>query len=494
MAGGAELGKTVGDVGGLDRAGCRHVGHAVGIGGEGELDARGCAVVDAAARGGLEVEEVFDEIARLSADAAHEGEYIAMAAEVVDQMLDVGAHIVAEHVALMLQVDAHIGALEAVDALLGVAHGAQMALVGTGNAFDHVDLQLARVLEFVDHDELEAVGVGGRDLRMAVQGAQGEGDEACHVDKAARGEQVAVGGFDVAGQVDDQVEPARGMGELEGGLGVAERLPQGLGRFGVVLPVVFPIDEILQQSLLVAWGGGGQHGVAGCDGLFRGGVLDLVLFGVVVEGCFGQGQQLAGKLAGRSGRGAEGNRVETCGLVGDHVEDVGHLGVELVGLHLAEEVAVGVFGRFFCARDHLVEGEEPDVGRIVVACELEGRVEPKLEGMFVKNAVAHAMNRRNPGAVDLQGFVLHAFGAQGLADAVLDLASGLVGEGDDKGFVDARKEGGAVRARPGHQSPGDALGECKGLARTGACADEQGAVEIGDARPLSRAHSRHIHG
>ena len=74
----------------------------------------------------------------------------------------------------MRAVGVHVRAAEAVDALLGVAHGAQPGVVGAVQVADDGDLQGARVLELVDHNQGELVGVlVGHSAQVALEGVEG---------------------------------------------------------------------------------------------------------------------------------------------------------------------------------------------------------------------------------------------------------------------------------------------------------------------------------
>ena len=83
-----------------------------------------------------------------------------MAAEVVGQQDEpVGVRL--PRLFDVAVIHGNVGATEAVDALLRVAHRAQTLAGGACHALDHVHLQLVGVLELVHHDQLEAVGVVG---------------------------------------------------------------------------------------------------------------------------------------------------------------------------------------------------------------------------------------------------------------------------------------------------------------------------------------------
>ena len=67
------------------------------------------------------------------------------------------------HLALLTAEDLDLGATEAIDRLLCIAHGAQRALARARQIANQVDLHLVGILELVDHDHLKAALVGSPD-------------------------------------------------------------------------------------------------------------------------------------------------------------------------------------------------------------------------------------------------------------------------------------------------------------------------------------------
>ncbi len=109
---------------------------------------------------GSERHERGPERLGLLEDAVHERQHVGMAAEVVGQQDEpVGVRL--PRLFDVAVIHGNVGATEAVDALLRVAHRAQTLAGGARHALDHVHLQLVGVLELVHHDQLEAVGVVG---------------------------------------------------------------------------------------------------------------------------------------------------------------------------------------------------------------------------------------------------------------------------------------------------------------------------------------------
>ena len=110
--------------------------------------------------------ELAPEHRRSLENAVDERQHVGMAAEVVRQQYDV-VGITGMHRIDMPPVDRNVRAAEPVNRLLRIADGAQPASTRPCELLYHVDLHLVSVLELIDHDELELVGVLCRDARMA---------------------------------------------------------------------------------------------------------------------------------------------------------------------------------------------------------------------------------------------------------------------------------------------------------------------------------------
>ena len=113
---------------------------------------------------------------------------------------------------------------------------------------------------------------------------------------------------------------------------------------------------------------------------------------------------------------------------------------------------------------------------------LELWVDAQLDGVSMEDARAHAMNRRDPCAVDAQGLlaqmgVVLPRRAQGLTHALLDLEGSRVGKGDHQRLVDGGEVTAAVCGTALRKCMDEARREREGLARAGPCRDEQGLVE-----------------
>ena len=81
-----------------------------------------------------------------------------MAAEIIGQHDD-ALGIARAHLFKMPAIDRHISTAEPVDRLLSIAHRTQPARPWACQPLDHVNLHLVGVLELVNHDELELIGV-----------------------------------------------------------------------------------------------------------------------------------------------------------------------------------------------------------------------------------------------------------------------------------------------------------------------------------------------
>ena len=85
----------------------------------------------------------------------------------------------------------------------------------------------------------------------------------------------------------------------------------------------------------------------------------------------------------------------------------------------------------------------------------------------------------HPGGIDLERLLGKARLTKGATHALLDLAGGLLREGDDERLVQTVEERPAALAGPRAEGPHDAAGQGERLARAGAGRHEDGAVERG---------------
>ena len=126
---------------------------------------------------GVEVHEVRHGSARESvtarADALHEREDVRVAA-----VVDVEAHDAPlAHLSSAPAEDAHVGATEAIDRLLGVTNGAEVTGVRAGKKGDEPQLHGIGVLELVHHHEPEAALVRATNLVVEEHGAIRQANE-----------------------------------------------------------------------------------------------------------------------------------------------------------------------------------------------------------------------------------------------------------------------------------------------------------------------------
>ena len=124
----------------------------------------------------------FAEYLALLKNAIDEAQDVSMAAEVVGQH-DGHARVVFAHVLHMAVVHRNVGAAEAIDALLGIAHRAQTLAARARHSAHHVDLQLVGVLEFVDHNELEFIGKRLANALVFLQRTRGQNEQVVVVER-----------------------------------------------------------------------------------------------------------------------------------------------------------------------------------------------------------------------------------------------------------------------------------------------------------------------
>ena len=112
-------------------------------------------------------------------DARHIAQHLVVAAEVaykLDELAGGGIGCDSRlgrsrgaHFALLAAEDLDLGATEAVNRLLRIAHGTQRTLTRAGQVTDQVDLHLVGILELVDHDHLKATFIGRSDGGIIAQ-------------------------------------------------------------------------------------------------------------------------------------------------------------------------------------------------------------------------------------------------------------------------------------------------------------------------------------
>ena len=112
-------------------------------------------------------------------DARHIAQHLVVAAEVADKLDELAGGGIGDgsrlgrsrgaHLALLATKHLNLGATEAIDRLLRIAHGAQRALPRARQVTDQIDLHLVGILELIDHDHLKAALIGCSDGGIIVQ-------------------------------------------------------------------------------------------------------------------------------------------------------------------------------------------------------------------------------------------------------------------------------------------------------------------------------------
>ena len=176
--------------------------------------------------------ERFAEYLALLKNAIDEAQNVGMAAEVVGQH-DGHARVVFAHVLHMAVVHRNVGAAEAVDALLGIAHRAQTLAAHARHGAHHIDLQLVGVLEFVDHNEFEFVGKRLANVLVFLQCSRSQNEQVIVVERRHLTFLRVIRCIDLAGQT-NKVAQQR-LRESEAGLlAKLRRLALHLFREGLV--------------------------------------------------------------------------------------------------------------------------------------------------------------------------------------------------------------------------------------------------------------------
>ena len=146
--------------------------------------------------------ERFAEYLALLKNAIDEAQNVGMAAEVVGQH-NGHARVVFAHVLHMAVVYRDVGAAEAIDALLGIAHRAQTLAARARHSAHHIDLQLIGVLEFVDHNELEFIGKRLANALVFLQRTRGQNEQVVVVERRHLAFLRVIRRIDLAGQTNE---------------------------------------------------------------------------------------------------------------------------------------------------------------------------------------------------------------------------------------------------------------------------------------------------
>ena len=252
-------------------------GNTSGIGGELHLDARirpliGAVDATRVARRGKRHERSA-EYTRLTEHAVDEREHIDMASEIVSK-LDKARFVSVCHRGKVPVVDRDVRPAEAIDALLRIADRAQALEVLARHALHHVHLQLVGILELVDHNQLEAIGVLRSDFGMLAEHARRHREQVVVVEHSRLMFAPAIRIEDAARQVDNLAHARLGKGK-------ASFHHQGeipLRRFGCEL-LVFRRAERATRN---------RKGIEQLQDLFRRWFLTLLLCGFEPLECTGR--------------------------------------------------------------------------------------------------------------------------------------------------------------------------------------------------------------
>ena len=177
----AGIGKRAESLGDCTGLGLRALLHTA-AGNKERLATRGVChqrVLAAVAR--LKIQKALHQAAVVAVeDACHVTQYLVMAAEVAHELDELAGRSISHgsrlgrgrraHLALLATEHLDLGAAEAIDGLLRIAHGAQRALPRTRQVTDQINLHLVGILELVDHDHLKAALVRSTDGRVIAQG------------------------------------------------------------------------------------------------------------------------------------------------------------------------------------------------------------------------------------------------------------------------------------------------------------------------------------
>ena len=355
--------------------------------------------------------------------------------------------------------DAHVRVPEAVDRLELVPDREQVVAL---ERLENPELDRVRVLELVDHDQAEALGplVAGLLVGEQVAGAQ---LEVLEVDRRALG----------LGRLVRPPEPVQEpVQQLQGATGVVVGTRGPVRAPGGAIGLARVRGEGLGAALEVR--NGERAGPRHLVGLQRERRLERVSArghadspagqAQVVPGLSRRGRQRLG--VGRLGEGRDGQARRRLspraqGRVGaeDELAQVRAVGggeVDRGGTGGARPLFQrGVVGR---SREALGGG---------LLEHLEARVQPGGERLGAQQAGAEAVDGADPGGVDGAGVLVLAELGQAPAQALGELARGLLGEGQAEDRVDRH----AVDADGG----GDPLDHHRGLARAGVGGQQRGA-------------------
>ena len=131
------------------------------------------------------------------------------------------------HLALLTTEHLDLGATEAIDGLLRIAHGAQRALPRTRQVAYQIDLHLVGILKLIDHDHLKAALVRSTDGRVIAQGLVGHTQQVVIIEGGLGSLQRAILSLHGTGQAHQRIERRATAGKHDidkriGGLGLEQ--------------------------------------------------------------------------------------------------------------------------------------------------------------------------------------------------------------------------------------------------------------------------------
>ena len=186
----------------------------------------------------LKVQKALHQAAVVAVeDACHVTQHLVVAAEVAHEFDELAGRGVGHgsrlgrnrraHLALLTTEDLNLGATEAIDGLLCIAHGTQRTLPRAGQVADQIDLHLVGILELVDHDHLKAALVRSANGRVIAQGLVGHAQQVVVVEGRLGSLQRAILGLHGTGQAHQRIERRGTAGKHDidkriGGLGLEQ--------------------------------------------------------------------------------------------------------------------------------------------------------------------------------------------------------------------------------------------------------------------------------
>ena len=369
--------------------------------------------------------------------------------------------------------DRHVGMTEPVDRLELVADDEEIAALDRLEQVEQLRLQAVRVLELVDHDGAEPLPLALPDLRVVPEEIAGAELEVLEVERGLAVLRVRVGGREGREQLLQKLA-------VPGGQLLERRSDGGVARLREARRARAAHLELAEREEPL-----GERR--------RAEQVERRLGRVTLQlGRVGVGNEAVGRLADAVHALAEagaGTRLEDeiSTRRAERRVDLDEHAAETVGAVGGEELpAVGLVG----GAERLERGRERlglENERLRLVEHAEARIDPGGEGMRAEEPAAEAVDRRDPGAVELEGEVGPPPFDEARPDARAKLSGRPLRIGDDEDGIDVE----AV-VDDGADEP---LHEHGGL--PGACArgDEHGAVCLGRCALLlvrRRPHGRSL--